>query len=163
MQTTSQNLFLLESNPLSSNRIVNFLEKKFANALSISTFVNGETLLKKVNADTAIIIIDYDLKGAKADALLLEIKKINANTEIIILSSDDDIAKAIDVFRKGAKSFIVKGEKAPRELFSVIYKILNYPVKILVEQFGINKILAIFIAYFFIIGIVVYIGMILLK
>ncbi|EKT2072607.1 response regulator [Flavobacterium psychrophilum] len=163
MQTLSQNLFLLDDKPLSSNRIVDFLEKKFTNSLSISTFVNGETLLKKVDADTAIVIIDYDLKGERADVLVLEIRKINPNTEIIILSTDDDIAKAIDVFRNGAKSFILKGEKAPRELFFVIYKILNYPVKILVERFGINKILAIFIAYFFIIGIIVYVGMNLLK
>lgn len=163
MQTLNQNLFLLEDNPLSSNRIVNFLEKRFSNSLTISTFINGENLLKKVDADTAIAILDYDLKGEKADVLVLEIKKINPKTEIIILSSDDDIGIAIDAFRNGAKSVIIKGEQSKRELFLTVYKILNYPVKILVEQFGINKILAIFIAYFIIIGIVVFIGMNLLK
>ncbi|WP_310556293.1 response regulator [Flavobacterium sp.] len=163
MQTLNQNLFLLEDNPLSSNRIVNFLEKRFSNSLTISTFINGENLLKKVDADTAIAILDYDLKGEKADVLVLEIKKINPKTEIIILSSDDDIGIAIDAFRNGAKSVIIKGEQSKRELFLTVYKILNYPVKILVEQFGINKILAIFIAYFIIIGIVVLIGMNLLK
>jgi DNA-binding NarL/FixJ family response regulator len=163
MQTLNQNLFLLEDNPLSSNRIVDFLEKRFSNALTISTFTDGENLLKKVDVDTAIVIIDYDLKGEKAEGLVLEIKKTNPKTEIIILSSDEDIATAIDAFRNGAKSVIIKGEKAPRQLFAVIYKILNYPVKILIERFGINKILAIFIAYFLIIGIVVFIGMYFLQ
>jgi DNA-binding NarL/FixJ family response regulator len=163
MKMLNQNLFLLEDNLLSSNRIVDFLEKRFSNSLNISTFIDGENLLRKIDRYTAIVIIDYDLKGERAEVLLHEIKKINPKTEIIILSTDEDIGIAIDAFRSGIKSLIIKGEKAPRELFSVIYKILNYPVKILVEQFGINKILAIFIAYFLIIGIIVYIGMYLLK
>jgi DNA-binding NtrC family response regulator len=163
MQILHQNLFLLEDNPISSKRIVDFLEKRFTNSLTISTFMNGENLLGKVDEDTAIVIIDYDLKGERAEVLVLEIKKINPKTEIIILSGDDKIAMAIDAFRNGAKSVIIKGEKAHRQLFSVVYKILNYPVKILVERFGINKILAIFIAYFLTIGIIVYIGMYLLQ
>lgn len=163
MQTQNQNLFLLEDDPWSSNRIVNFLEKRFSNSLTISTFINRETLLNKIDANTAIVILDYDLKGEKADLLVLEIKKINSNTEVIILSSDEDIGIAIDALRNGAKSVIIKGEQSKRELFLVIYKILNYPVRILVERFGINKILAIFIAYFIIIGIVVFIGMNLLA
>ncbi|WP_394758500.1 response regulator [Flavobacterium sp.] len=163
METQTQNLFLLEDNPLSSNRIVAFLENRFKNSLRISIFDNSETLLNKVDANTAIAILDYDLKGEKADVLVLEIKKINPKTEVIILSSDEDIGIAIDAFRNGAKSFIIKGEQSKRELFLVIYKILNYPVKILTERFGINKILAIFVSYFIIIGIVVYIGMRLLN
>ena len=163
METQIQNLFLLEDNELSSNRIVAFLENRFRNSLKISTFINGETLLEKIDGNTAIVILDYDLKGEKADVLVLEIRKTNPKTEIIILSADEDIAIAIDAFRNGAKRVIIKGEQSKRELFLVIYKILNYPVKILTERFAINKILAIFISYFIIIGIVVYIGMSLLN
>ncbi|WP_395048198.1 response regulator [Flavobacterium sp.] len=163
METQIQNLFLLEDNELSSNRIVAFLENRFRNSLRISTFINGETLLEEIDGNTAIVILDYDLKGEKADVLILEIRKKNPKTEIIILSADEDIAIAIDAFRNGAKRVIIKGEQSKRELFLVIYKILNYPVKILTERFAINKILAIFIAYFIIIGIVVYIGMSLLN
>ncbi|WP_395057063.1 response regulator [Flavobacterium sp.] len=163
METQIQNLFLLEDNPLSSNRIVAFLENRFKNSLRISTFTNGETLLEEIDGNTTIVILDYDLKGEKADVLILEIRKTNPKTEIIILSADEDIAIAIDAFRNGAKSFIIKGEQSKRQLFLVIYKILNYPVRILTERFAINKILAIFIAYFIIIGIVVYIGMSLLN
>lgn len=163
METQIQNLFLLEDNASSSNRIINFLENRFRNSLRISIFLNNETLLKEVDKNTSIVILDYDLKGEKADGLVLEIKKINPKTEVIILSDDKDIGIAIDAFRNGAKSVIINGEQSKRELFSVIYKILNYPVRILTERFAINKILAIFIAYFIIIGIVVYIGMNLLH
>src|SRR6476620_9746354 len=88
-----------------------------------------------------------------------QIKSINPNCEVIVLATDDDIAAAIEAYKNGAKRVIIKGEKAPRQLFSVILKILNYPVKLLVERFAINKILAIFIAYFLGIGIIVSLGM----
>ena len=159
MQTQTHNLFLLEDNPLSSNRIVSFLESKFPNSLSISTFNTSGELLKAITIDTTIVVLDYDLKGEKSDLFIQEVKKINTETHVIVLSSDEDIAAAIQTYKDGAKSVIVKGEKAPRQLFSVIFKIINYPIKILVERFAINKILAIFIAYFIGIGIIVYLGM----
>ena len=159
MTHITQNLFLLEDDVFTSNQISDFLESKFPNSLKISIFTDSETMLKNIDYNTAIVIIDYDLKGEKADALLSDIKKISSKTEVIILSSKEDIAEAISVLRNGAKKIIVKGENSQREIFSLVYRILNYPVRILVERFKISKILAIFIAYFIIIGIIVYIGM----
>jgi DNA-binding NarL/FixJ family response regulator len=163
MEDKKQNLYILEENTLSSANLMNFLNKRFNQLLNISIFLDNQNLLNKIDSETAIVIIDFNLKGEKTEKILLDIKKINPNTEVIVLSTNEEIGTAIDVFRKGAKSIIIKGEKGHRALFSVIYKILNYPVKILIEQFGINKILAIFIAYIFIIGIIVYLGMLLLQ
>ena len=159
MTHVTQNLFLLEDDVFTSNQIADFLENKFPNSLKISTFIDGQTMLKSIDHNTAIVIIDYDLNGEKAEILLSDIKKINSNTEVIILSSKEDIAEAISVLRNGAKKIIVKGENSQREVFSLVYRILNYPVRLLVERFKISKILAIFISYFIIIGIIVYIGM----
>lgn len=159
MKTQSHNLLLLEDNKLSSNRIISFLQRRFPNSLLISTFQTSEELLKAINKDSTIVVLDYDLKGEKSELLVREIKIINPKTEVIVLATDNDIAEAIETYKNGAKSVIIKGEKAPRLLFSVIFKILNYPVKLLVERFAINKILAIFIAYFLGIGLIVYLGM----
>jgi DNA-binding NtrC family response regulator len=109
------------------------------------------------------VILDYDLKGEKGDELLKAIKRINTKTEVIILSSNEDIATAIDSFHKGAKHYVIKGEKAHRKIFSLVYRVLNYPVRILVERFKVSKILAIFLTYFVFIGIIVYLGMQLLP
>lgn len=158
-----QNLFIVEDNPLESNRLISFLEKRFSNTLTISTFNDGESVLKNIDQNTTIVILDYDLKGESGDVLLKEIKKINALTEVIILSSAEDIATAIDAFRKGASNYVIKGESTTRILYSMVFKILNYPVKILVERFAVNKILAIFLTYFVFIGILVYLGMQLLP
>ena len=76
MKTHIQNLLLLEDNPQSSFRIVAFLETKFSNSLSISTFTNGDNLLKSVKSDTSIVILDYDLKGEQGDLILQKINSI---------------------------------------------------------------------------------------
>lgn len=159
----NQNLFIVDDNPSVARELQKFLTNRFGLELTISIFIDGESLLKKIDANTKIVILDYDLKGEKGDQLLKSIKKINPKIEVIILSSNEDIGTAIDAFRKGAKNYIIKGENAPRKIFSLVYKIINYPVRILVERFGINKILAIFLTYFVFIGILVYIGMQLLP
>jgi DNA-binding NtrC family response regulator len=159
----NQNLFIVENNPLDSNRLVSYLEKRFSNTLTISTFVDGETALKSIDKNTTIVILDYDLKDEQGDVLLKEIKKINPKTEVIILSSDEGIGTAIDAFRKGANNYVIKGESHSRILYALVLKVLNYPVRILVERFKISKILAIFLTYFVFIGIIVYIGMQLLP
>lgn len=163
METHIQNLFLLEDNPFSSNRIIAFLEKKFPNSLTISTFDNGNDLLKVVNTETAIVILDYDLKGEKADLILQQIKKINANTEVIILSSDEDIATAIDAYRKGARSFVSKNKNTFSRIQSIISSIVYYPAAIIQRFFGLKELLAIFIVEILYIAIVVIIGFEILK
>lgn len=159
----NNNLFIVEDNPLIANGLQRFLENKFGDTLTISIFMDGESVLKSVDKNTKIVILDYDLRGEKADELLKAIKRINIKTEVIIFSSNDDVATAIDSFRKGANHYIIKNEKAPRKIFSLVYKILNYPVRILVERFKVSKILAIFLTYFIFIGIIVYLGMLLLP
>ena len=163
METQNQNLFLLEDNALSSARIVAFLEKKFTNSLSISTFDNGDDLLKSVDKNTSIVILDYDLRGEKGDLILQKIKKINSNTEVIILSSDDDIGIAIDAYRKGARSFVSKNKNTFPRIQAIISSVVYYPASVIQRFLGLNELLAIFIVEVFYIGIVVFIGFQLLR
>jgi DNA-binding NarL/FixJ family response regulator len=100
MKTQSHNLLLLEDNKLSSNRIVSFLERRFPNSLLISTFQTSEELLKAINKDSTIVVLDYDLKGEKSELLVREIKIINPKTEVIVLATDNDIAEAIETYKK---------------------------------------------------------------
>ena len=163
MQTLNQNLFLLEDNPLSSSRIVTFLERKFSSSLTISTFSVGEELLKAMDKNTTIVVLDYDLKGEKADQLLQQIKVINPNTEVIVLSSDDDIATAIDAYRKGARSFVSKNKNTFSRIQSIVSNIIYYPVAYIKRFFGIKELVAIFIIEVIYIGLVVIVGFQILK
>lgn len=159
----NQNLFIVEDNPLMAEGLRNFLEKKFGSELHISTFDNGENVLKAINSDTTIVLLDYDLKGERADQLLKAIKVINPKTEVIILSSNEDIGVAIDTFRKGANQFVVKGKNAQETISYQIFKIITFPAQYLVKEFGVNKFLAYFLLTFASVGIVVFIGMKILK
>lgn len=163
MEEQKQNLYILEDNSLSSASLKNFLNKRFNQTLNISIFIDGESLLKKIDAETAIVILDYDLKGERAEKLVLDIKLININTEVIVLSSDDEIGTAIDAFRKGAKSYVLKGKGDLKRIHSIVYRIMYYPVKIMQRFFGFKELVAIFIVEALCIGLVVFIGMTLLN
>jgi DNA-binding NarL/FixJ family response regulator len=103
------------------------------------------------------------LKGEQSDSLLLAIKNINPKTEVIILSNNEDIGLAIETFRKGANSIVMKGQHTHRILASRIYLIITFPAELLVSTLGINKMLALFILCVVYIGIVVYVGMAILN
>jgi DNA-binding NarL/FixJ family response regulator len=158
-----QKLYILEDNIISATALKRFLNLKFGENLEITTFIDGASLLAEVDANTAIVIIDYDLKGEQSDKLLIAIKNINPKTEVIILSNNEDIGLAIETFRSGANSIVMKGQHTNRILASRIYKIITYPAELLVSTLGINKMLALFILCVVYIGIVVYVGMAILN
>ncbi len=159
METITQNLFIVEENPLTATNLQNFLKKRFTDTLTISTFPDGKSLIEKIDSNTTIVILDYDLRGENADKLLIDIKKINPNTEVILLSSDEEIGTAIDAYRNGAKVIVAKNNDQLKKILSVVYKILYYPVEITKRFFGLQELFAIFVIEIVYIGLVVFIGM----
>ncbi len=155
MKNESHTLFIVDDNPLVITDVRNFLHTKFGSTLRIFTFHNGESALKKVNLETNIVILDYNLEGENGNKILKSIKEINPNTEVIMYSSNKDIGIAIEAFRNGAKDFVVKGYQSRKKLTSVILQILTYPIRIMVREFGISKFLAIFLMSFITMGLVV--------
>ncbi len=159
METPAQNLFIVEDNPMNASNLMNYLKKRFHQSLNISMFQDGETLLKNVDDKTAIVVLDYDLKGEKADQLLKDIKSINPHTEVIVLSSDLEIGTAIDAYRNGAKTVVHKGKNEAKKVRSTIYRILYFPVTVIRRFFGLKELLAIFIVEVLYILVVVLIGL----
>lgn len=159
METHAQNLFIVEDNPMNATNLMNYLKKRFHQSLNISMFLDGQSLLENVDEKTAIVVLDYDLKGEQADKLLMDIKKINPHTEVIVLASDLEIGTAIDAYRNGAKKVVHKGKNDAKKVRSTINKIIYYPAKIIQRFFGLKELLAIFIVEVLYIGIVVFIGM----
>ena len=159
METYTQNLFIVEDNPTIASNLMNFLKTRFNQTLNITTFMDGESVLRNIDNQTAIVILDYDLRGERADRLLLDIKRINPNTEVIVYSSDEEIGTAIEAYRNGARKFVRKGRHGLRRIFSVIHKILYYPVEVTRRFFGLDQLFAIFVVEVLYIGIVVYIGL----
>ena len=152
------NLYILEQNTLSSAVLMNFLEKRFDQSLNISIFIDGESLLQKIDATTAIVILDYDLSEESADILFSDIKNINKAIEVIMLSSNEEIGTAIDAYRKLPKSFVVKDKNNLNKIQSVLNRIIYFPVTIIQHFFGFKALFAIFIVEVLYIGLIVFMG-----
>jgi two-component system response regulator AtoC len=163
METQKLDLFIVDDNALLAKDLKLFLENKFGTDLNITSFRNGESCLKMVNAKTNIVILDYFLEGENGLEILKSIKAINPNTEVIMLSGNDDIAIAIKTFRAGAKDYVVKGTSDFKKLTKIITRILLAPINLIVREFGVSKIVAIFLLTFVIMGIVVAIAMNMMK
>ncbi len=158
METQQQNVYILEDNTLPAIMLKNFLQKKFKDAFNISIFTDGASLVKKIDASTAIAIIDYELKGAKADELIRKIKTINANTKVIVLASDEEITAEIATHRSGISNVVTKGKDEKRFIHQIVLTMLYYPVKIIQRFFGFQELAAIFIVEILFVGIVVIFG-----
>ena len=151
MEEKQLNLFIVNNDTVLISTLKAYLEDRFKNSLKISTFTDWENCLTSVSEDTDIVILDYILKNKNVGLKVLKaIKKINPITEVIMFSSNQDVAQAIDSIRLGAKDSVVKGRKGSfRKIISLVGKIVQAPIRILVKEFGVSKYLAIFLMTFF--------------
>lgn len=153
MKTESLNLFIVDNNPFMIAGLKTYLENRFGSELNISTFTSGSNAIQQVNHTTDIVILDYSLTAENGNEILKSIKGINPKTEVIMHSSNEDIGVAIAAFRHGATDYVLKGEKSWKRLTSVVYNVIVYPVRIMVQEFGINKYLAMFLMTFTAMGV----------
>ncbi len=163
MNTEKLNLFIVDDNKLTVSSMRNFLSKRFGNDLNISTFYSGESVLKNVNENTNMVILDYFLGDANGNNILKSIKKINPKTQVIMLSKNEDVEIAIQAYRRGASTFIVKDGDSIRKISNIIYDILTYPIRYMVREWGFSKYFAIFIMTFITLGIISYVALTLMR
>lgn len=159
MKNPTQQLFIVDDDKVMATALKIHLNNRFGNNLDIHTFHSGEEAIKSVCATTDIVILDYFLSGENGNEILKAIKMINPKTEVIMLSSNEDMVIAIHSFRNGASDYVIKGDKAWKKISSLVYKTLTYPIRIMVQEFGLNKYLAMFFFTFLIMGIGVYLSL----
>ncbi|MGQ0828564.1 MAG: response regulator [Bacteroidota bacterium] len=149
------NLFIVDDDTSMVAALKHYLDRKFGSTLKISTFYDGESCLKKIDDQTHIVLLDYFLNGKNGLEVLNDIKTINPKTEVIMLSSHEDMATAIESFRKGAKDYIVKGKGSWQKILFRINRIIASPIKAWIREFGIMKFTIIFFIVFSIMAAVV--------
>jgi DNA-binding NtrC family response regulator len=152
MENNVTNIFIIDNDNSSSNLLKQHLNEKFGATINISTFSSGQSALEKLDKYTSIVILDYDLKGENGNDVLKSIKEINSKTEIIMLSSNDGITITIESFRKGAIDYVIKGKKAEKKITHIVYDIIAYPIRYIVREFGVSKLL---LLTFVIMGVIV--------
>ena len=148
MKTQETNLFIVDDDVLMLTALKHYLYNRFGNGLRISTFTDGESCLKKVDEETDIVILDYHMEGKNGLDVLKSIKSTNPKTEVIMLSSNEDKGVVLETFKVGAKDYIIKGQGAWRQLTSIVNYIVTEPIRIMVEEFGVSKFMAIFLMTF---------------
>ena len=159
MNAPTLNLFIVDDDSTMVKELRSYLSLRFGSSLAISSFYNGESALRKVDKNTSIVILDYNLKGENGSGMLKSIKKINPKTKVIMLTSNENIGIAIDSFRKGASNYVLKGNNAGRKIAALIYRSITYPVRVIVKELRVSKLLAIFLLTFTTMGIAVYIAL----
>ena len=148
MTTQATNLFIVDDNPLVVTGLRNYLNLKFGNNLTISTFSTGKSALEQLDKNTGIVILDYYLENENGNDVLKAIKEINPTTKVIMLSSNEDIGVAIESFRNGATDYVVKGAKAWDKIISDVYRIVTYPIHYIARELRISKLLAMILLSF---------------
>ncbi len=155
MQTQGLNLFIVDDNKIMVETMKQYLQSRFGRDINISTFNDGESCLAKVDKDTNIVILDYYMEGKNGLEVLKSIKVINPNTEVIMLSNNENMALAVETFRAGATDYVIKGVNSWGKISKLVNTIVTAPMRLLVDEFGVSKFMAIFLLTFVLMGIVV--------
>lgn len=124
MAAQKRYIFLVDDEPIQNEMLKDYLNERFL--YDIKTFDNGEEMLKSMNLNPEIVVLDYHLSAHKPNAkngveILKAIKEQHPETQVIMLSGQDKIDIAVDSMRYGAYDYVVKGETA----FSRTENILN--------------------------------------
>ncbi|MBA3663078.1 MAG: response regulator [Bacteroidetes bacterium] len=158
MNTSALNLFIVDDNMLTVTDLKYYLQNRFGTGINISTFSDGDSCLKKVDKETNVVILDYFMEGKNGLETLKLIKDINPKTEVIMLSGNDDIGIAIDSFRLGATDYVTKGQGSLKKITKLVYYIITAPIRILGEEFGVSKFVAVLLTTFIALGIITFVA-----
>lgn len=160
-------IFLVEDDITYSSAMIQHLKDFSKNKVSIETFPDGDSFLKRIehdpNMSADVVILDYFLNTKSPYAMngievLKKIKEIDPKITVIMLSGQDKLEIAADSIKCGAYEYIVKSESA----FIRIQNILKNLIEIkIVEKTSKtyekwNIIMAIIIFILLIIDIVMY-------
>lgn len=153
------NISIVDDNSQVDVALHTYLTNKFGSGINVSRFYSGTTAIKALCADTHIVILDADIPNEDANETLRTIKRLCPQTEVIIQTSNEEAATAIESFRSGVKDYVIKGNKSPKKISLVVYNIIVTPLRLMVNEFGINKYLAMFLLTFAAKGIGIFIAL----
>lgn len=124
MDTNKRYIFLVDDEPIQNEMLKDYLSERFL--YDIKTFESGEEMLKNIDLNPEIVVLDYHLSAHLPNAkngveILKALKEKCPETQVIMISGQDKIEVAVDSMKYGAYDYVVKGETA----FSRTENILN--------------------------------------
>ena len=89
---------------------------------NITFYQTGTEFLNDLSLNPDIIILDYNLPDYNGEKLLKKVKAFNPNTPVIFVSGQNEVAKAIELFKLGADDYIVKDDYVKDHLLKSLNK-----------------------------------------
>lgn len=144
MNTQLTNLFIADN----SNRLIDsghetYLSKRSVNNLSILESQAGNNFPTQTGNSQNSFLIAYLLNWKIENDILRSFKRNNSKSETILVAGRIYKKGDINSLRSGITSFVLK-QKIWKKIVISFSKMINYPVRIMVDKFGINKYLSVF-------------------
>jgi len=162
MKTQTLNVFILNDNATIADKLKSFLTRRFGERLNVSLFSTSETFFNKLDKSIDLVVLDdylYDEvtnTGSNVTELVKKVKEMNDRAEVIILSSEEGVEATVNAMRFNADGKIYPNKKgAWSKVHLALYKIANYPISFLVNEFRVSKFVAIFTMTFLTMAVVV--------
>jgi len=123
-------IFFVEDSHFFARVLLNKLKKY--EQIIVDYFPDGETMLKNLDLEPDIIILDFYLDSVNSNAknghqILDILQHERPEIPVVILSSQQDIQRAVDLLKIGATDYIVKN---PDTFYHHLIKAINNIVRI---------------------------------
>ncbi|MDP4290534.1 MAG: sigma-54 dependent transcriptional regulator [Bacteroidota bacterium] len=104
-------------------------------------FRDGNSLLKNIYKNPAIITLDYNLPDMSGLEILKRIKEFNKEIPVIIVSGQQDVSTAVNLLKKGAYDYVIKDQDTKDRLWNIARNIrehfsLKQQISFLQEEIG---------------------------
>ena len=132
-------IFIVEDDPFYGRLLQHHLSMN--PDYEVSVYTNGNDVLKNLHLAPDVICVDFGLPDMTGDKLLAKVKQYDANLPVIVISGQDEISVAVDLLKKGARDYIIKGDNTNDLLWRSIINVrehsnLKQEVAQLKEQLG---------------------------
>lgn len=111
-------IFVIEDDPMFSKALKFKLEEE--GNYEVTIFSTGEDFLKNLSTNPDIVTIDYNLPDMSGLDILKRIVSYSKDITPIILSGQEEVEVVVQVYKNGARDYIVKNTNALIELMNSI-------------------------------------------
>jgi DNA-binding NtrC family response regulator len=118
MTRARKTIFIVEDDPWYSRLLQTHLGKN--EALKVEVFATGKDLLDALHRQPDAITLDYYLPDASADELLPKLRARVPDTPVIVISEQEDLQKALQLLRQGARDYLIKAEDTRDRLWQLL-------------------------------------------
>jgi|GEM_PF-1068317 len=153
--TQLHNIFVVNEDTKKAGMLRKFIKERFQNKVNVYMYFSSKSCLRMIHENVHLVIIDYFNDSKKGNLLLKDIKALYPNMDVLIHTSNENITTAVDAMKLGASQYIVKNKTSWVRINEMVDNIIAQPLRILLAELGVSKMLGMFLLTFGLMAIVV--------